>query len=227
MPLTEDECYLELGLSTGATLEELKRARNKLAIKYHPDKQNGSTEKMQRINEAYETLHQVLETNTRFNTNSNANATNNFNTRFTTNTNQPFTHNTFGQSANEEKLKENINKLRATIREHCTEIYAIKNTEKMEKMKAEFDEFNKELEHFEFNLQNSGFDPDDVPYARTYIIHLVNVIQSFLKYDDIGIKWYIVFKKNKVINQLITLTNDCLGLGKRLILTMPLEKFMA
>jgi len=58
MVFTEDECYAELGLRQCVNLAELKRARNKLALKYHPDKENGSTVKMQRINEAYTILMQ-------------------------------------------------------------------------------------------------------------------------------------------------------------------------
>ena len=45
-----------LGLKPGATLEEIKKARNKMAKKYHPDIKEGYEEKMKQINEAYHIL---------------------------------------------------------------------------------------------------------------------------------------------------------------------------
>lgn len=56
--------YRELGLSEGASEKEIKSAYRKLSMQYHPDRQMDasdeelrvSTEKFQRINEAYEVL---------------------------------------------------------------------------------------------------------------------------------------------------------------------------
>ena len=48
-----------LGVSNDATTEEIKKAYRKLSLKYHPDKNPGNQEyleKFQKINEAYETL---------------------------------------------------------------------------------------------------------------------------------------------------------------------------
>ena len=51
--------YTVLGVSAGATLEEIKKAYRKLALRYHPDKNPGDDEaeaKFIEINEAYDTL---------------------------------------------------------------------------------------------------------------------------------------------------------------------------
>ena len=47
--------YDELGVQKGASMDEIKRAYKKLAIKNHPDK-GGDPEKFKKISEAYETL---------------------------------------------------------------------------------------------------------------------------------------------------------------------------
>lgn len=51
--------YTVLGIEKGATEQEIKKAFRKLAMKYHPDVNNGdpeSEEKFEEINEAYEVL---------------------------------------------------------------------------------------------------------------------------------------------------------------------------
>lgn len=48
--------YKILEINKYASDEEIKKAYKKLALKYHPDKNSGSTEKFQEISKAYETL---------------------------------------------------------------------------------------------------------------------------------------------------------------------------
>lgn len=55
--VSQREKYLSvLGLKAGATRAEIKRARKRLAKKYHPDMGAGYEEKMKEINEAYDKL---------------------------------------------------------------------------------------------------------------------------------------------------------------------------
>lgn len=59
--------YNVLGICVGASLDEIKKARNRMALKYHPDKNQDnvehSTEQMKLINEAYEILSKQTATN--------------------------------------------------------------------------------------------------------------------------------------------------------------------
>lgn len=48
--------YQILGIKSDASQEEIKKAFRRLALEYHPDMINGTKEKFQEINEAYETL---------------------------------------------------------------------------------------------------------------------------------------------------------------------------
>ena len=53
--MASKDYYEVLGLQKGASEDEIKRAFRKLAIKYHPDKNQGNTEaeaKFKEINEA-------------------------------------------------------------------------------------------------------------------------------------------------------------------------------
>ncbi len=55
--LSQREKYLKiLGLKPGATAKEIRRARNRLAKRYHPDLGGSYEEKMKEINEAYHYL---------------------------------------------------------------------------------------------------------------------------------------------------------------------------
>lgn len=48
--------YETLGVERGASIDEIKKAYRKLAMKYHPDRQGGDPEKFKAINQAHETL---------------------------------------------------------------------------------------------------------------------------------------------------------------------------
>jgi curved DNA-binding protein len=57
--MASKDYYQVLGLSKGATVDEIKKAFRKLALKYHPDKNPGNKEaedKFKEINEAYAVL---------------------------------------------------------------------------------------------------------------------------------------------------------------------------
>ena len=57
--MANKDYYEVLGLEKGASDDEIKRAFRKLAIKYHPDKNQGNKEaeeKFKEINEAYQVL---------------------------------------------------------------------------------------------------------------------------------------------------------------------------
>jgi len=58
--MTADECYKILGIPNNSNIEEIKRAYRNLVLKYHPDKNLDNkvwaTEKVKKINEAYEML---------------------------------------------------------------------------------------------------------------------------------------------------------------------------
>lgn len=51
-----NDYYSILHITKQASQEEIKQAYKKLALKYHPDKQNGDTKQFQQIQEAYDTL---------------------------------------------------------------------------------------------------------------------------------------------------------------------------
>jgi DnaJ family protein B protein 4 len=54
--------YNILGISEGSSIEDIKKARNKMALKWHPDRNKDNieqaNEKMKQINHAYEILSQ-------------------------------------------------------------------------------------------------------------------------------------------------------------------------
>ena len=56
--MAKRDYYEVLGLSKGASEDEIKKAYRSLAKKYHPDinKEPGAEEKFKEINEAYDTL---------------------------------------------------------------------------------------------------------------------------------------------------------------------------
>jgi hypothetical protein len=54
------DLYLDLELRPPCTIEEITRAYKKLALKFHPDKATGSTEKFQKIKRAYDVLKDPL-----------------------------------------------------------------------------------------------------------------------------------------------------------------------
>ena len=51
-----DDHYKTLGIERTASIDEVKKAYRKLAMKYHPDRADGDQEKFQQIKHAYETL---------------------------------------------------------------------------------------------------------------------------------------------------------------------------
>lgn len=51
-----DDHYKTLGIEKTASLDEIKKAYRKLAMKYHPDRTDGDQEKFQQIKHAYEIL---------------------------------------------------------------------------------------------------------------------------------------------------------------------------
>lgn len=48
--------YEVLGVSKGASQEEIKKAFKKAALKYHPDREGGDEQKFKEAGEAYEVL---------------------------------------------------------------------------------------------------------------------------------------------------------------------------
>lgn len=54
--MSENNYYKVLGLEKTASDEEIKKAYRRLALKTHPDKNNGNDEEFKKINVAYETL---------------------------------------------------------------------------------------------------------------------------------------------------------------------------
>ena len=54
--MSQQDYYELLGVSKGASDDEIKKAFRKLAVKYHPDKEGGDEAKFKEINEAYEVL---------------------------------------------------------------------------------------------------------------------------------------------------------------------------
>ena len=57
--MTKRDYYEVLGLSKGASSDEIKKSYRKLAVKFHPDKNpddKASEEKFKEIGEAYEAL---------------------------------------------------------------------------------------------------------------------------------------------------------------------------
>ena len=56
-----DDPYTLLGVPRGVTVEELRAARRRAALRNHPDKEGGSTEMMRRINAAFDAVMADLE----------------------------------------------------------------------------------------------------------------------------------------------------------------------
>ncbi|MCA9332026.1 molecular chaperone DnaJ [Candidatus Saccharibacteria bacterium] len=54
--MSKRDYYEVLGISKGASADEIKKAFRKAAIKYHPDKEGGDESKFKEVNEAYEVL---------------------------------------------------------------------------------------------------------------------------------------------------------------------------
>ncbi|OGE76174.1 MAG: molecular chaperone DnaJ [Candidatus Doudnabacteria bacterium RIFCSPHIGHO2_02_FULL_48_21] len=54
--MSKRDYYEILGVSKGASKDDIRRAYRKLAHEYHPDKQGGKADKFREVNEAYEVL---------------------------------------------------------------------------------------------------------------------------------------------------------------------------
>ena len=54
--MAKRDYYEVLGISKGASADEIKKAFRKLAVTYHPDKEGGDEAMFKEINEAYEVL---------------------------------------------------------------------------------------------------------------------------------------------------------------------------
>ncbi len=54
--MSKRDYYEILGISKGASADEIKKAFRKLAVKHHPDKEGGDEKKFKEANEAYEVL---------------------------------------------------------------------------------------------------------------------------------------------------------------------------
>lgn len=54
--MTKKDYYETLGISKGASADEIKKAFRKAAVKHHPDKEGGDEAKFKEVNEAYEVL---------------------------------------------------------------------------------------------------------------------------------------------------------------------------
>lgn len=54
--MNKRDYYEVLGVSKGASADEIKKAFRRLAVQYHPDKEGGDETKFKEINEAYEVL---------------------------------------------------------------------------------------------------------------------------------------------------------------------------
>jgi len=54
--MAKRDYYEVLGVSKGASADEIKKAFRRAAVQYHPDKEGGSEEKFKEVNEAYEVL---------------------------------------------------------------------------------------------------------------------------------------------------------------------------
>ncbi len=54
--MAKRDYYEVLGISKGASADEIKKAYRKLAVQHHPDKQGGDEAKFKELGEAYEVL---------------------------------------------------------------------------------------------------------------------------------------------------------------------------
>ena len=54
--MTKRDYYEVLGVSKGASADEIKKAFRRSAVKHHPDKEGGDEAKFKEVNEAYEVL---------------------------------------------------------------------------------------------------------------------------------------------------------------------------